>query len=112
MGAWFVWKFNHRSGWLGFKGIPAMSFADLQKASPFVARIESKNQGVWKPLTSGATGKPIPGAQPTEYVMIYVKTDEGKRLCIYDEGPTSNALAFVSRLHIGQKYSFPIALQQ
>jgi hypothetical protein len=91
----------------GFKTRPAMSFAELQQGQPFVAVVESKEQGVWKPTVDSSTGKPVPGAQPTEYVMVYLVTDHGKKLCICQQNPSSNEVAFVSHLRSGQEYSFP-----
>ena len=94
----------------GFGWIPAMSFAELQESPPFVAVVESKMHGVWGALVDSSSGKFATGAKPTEYVMVYLRKANGKRLGICQENPTPDDVAFVSYLREGEKYSFPTIL--
>jgi hypothetical protein len=94
----------------GFGWVPAMSFAELQKSPPFIAIVESKMHGVWGTALDNSTGKPAPEAKPTEYVMVYLRKPNGKRLGICQESPTADEVAFVSHLREGEKYPFPTIL--
>src|SRR2546428_161123 len=64
----------------GFGWIPAMSFAEVKGARPFVAVVESKMHGIWGAPVDSSTGKPGAGAKPTEYIMVYLRKADGKRL--------------------------------
>ena len=104
----------HRKGirYAGFGWIPARSFAELQTSPPFIAVVESKMHGVWGAPVDSSSGNPAPGAKPTEYVMVYLRKADGKRLGICQENPTPEEVVFVSRLREGEKYTFPSVLTE
>jgi hypothetical protein len=108
--AGYLWKYQSGVRFSGLGWIPAMSFAEVRKSPSFVAVVESKRRGAWEPALDSSTGKPAVGAGPIEYVMVYLRRADGKRMSIYQENPTTDEVAFVASLVEGTRYSFPAAL--
>ncbi len=88
-----------------------MSFAELRRSPSFLAVVESKMHGVWGIQTDSSTGKPPRRAKPTEYVIVYLRREDGKTIGILQPDPTPNEVMFVSKLRDGDRYSFPAILQ-
>jgi hypothetical protein len=91
----------------GFQGIPSVSIGELKIKAPFSATVESIVRGTRGPLIDSATGKPVPGAQSTPYVLVYLREQNGQKICINKENPSTNDNAFFSALTEGHEYKFP-----
>jgi hypothetical protein len=102
--------YHHRIRYAGFRWIPAVTFSEIKKSPPFVAVVESKRHGEWGVPVDSSTGKAGINARPIRYVMVYLRREDGKRLCISQENPTPEEVAFVLQLREGEKCSFPTAL--
>jgi hypothetical protein len=89
-----------------FPMIPCMTFAELEKTR-FTATVESRMHDKWNAPIDNLTRKPVPGSQPTEYVTIHLIRVDGKALCVCQENPSSNQVAFTSSLQDGVSYTFP-----
>ena len=110
--AYCWWRHTHRSGFQGFRGIPAIAFNQVEKEPSFVGRIESKAENVWPPAIDGNTGAPIPNARPTECIAIYLATTNRGKVCLYMAKPTFEDRVKISKLEIGKEYLFPDILEQ
>jgi len=86
----------------GFRSARGISFGEAKNERAFVAAVELKKAGTWRIVRDSASGDPIAGAKPTEYLMIYLVTSRGAHLCINKEEPTTNDVAFFKSLVEGK----------
>lgn len=110
LSAVFFKAYYHRIRYAGFGWIPAVTFSEVEKLPPFVAVVESKRQGEWGVPVDSSTGRAGLEARPIKYVMVYLIKEDGKRLCISQENPTPDEVAFVLHLRQGERCTFPTAL--
>lgn len=91
----------------GIGWVPAISFAELEKAAPFTATVKSRTAGIWNPPADAATGKTKEGDRPAQYIAIILLKANGRSLAIGQDNATSNDIAFMSSLRDGGEYAFP-----
>jgi hypothetical protein len=94
----------------GFPSVPTISFVELERTKPFTATVDQKRIGTWKAVVESSTGRPKPGAQPTNYVLVYLRKANGRQVALYQENPSPEVLAFALSLGEGRDYSFPGAI--
>lgn len=89
-----------RSGPIHRKWTEAMSFGQVQTNEPFSAIFEGISYGFENPTKGGAS----------EYVLILLRTTEGKEITVYQMHPDSNTVIFANSLVVGEQYEFPRVL--